>query len=151
MSTTTVLPATETQAVTPLEPCFLDLITAIERAKELPEQTRRHWACSLRQIAKWLDRPAAAIPARWQAVRISIARLHHARVSATAKTPIECAGGAALVRQGAERPSAGRAPFARVDAFPAAIGKVDSAAALQFGSLLLGPMHRTNLGRRYAL
>src|SRR3984957_17388617 len=60
--------------------------------------------------------------------------------------PIECAGGAALVRQGAERPSAGRAPFARVDAFPAAIGKVDSAAALPFRSLLLGPMHRTNLG-----
>src|ERR1700735_3037571 len=86
MTTTTALPATETQAVTPLEPCFLELITAIERAKELPEPTRRHWACSLRQIAKWLDRPAAAIPARWQAVRISIAQLHHARVGATAKT-----------------------------------------------------------------
>ena len=86
MSTTTDLPATETQAVAPLEPCFLDLITAIEQAKELPEQTRRHWACSLRRIAKWLDRAAAAIPARWPAVRVSIARLHHARLGATAKT-----------------------------------------------------------------
>jgi hypothetical protein len=46
----------------------------------------RHWACSLRQIAKCLDRPAAAIPARWPAVRISIARLHHARLGTTAKT-----------------------------------------------------------------
>ena len=52
-----------------LEPSFLDLAAAIEAAKDLPEQIRRHWACSVRQIAKWLDRPAAVIPARWQAVR----------------------------------------------------------------------------------
>jgi len=33
-----------------LEPSFLDLAAAIEAAKDLPEQTRRHWACSVRQI-----------------------------------------------------------------------------------------------------
>ncbi len=69
-----------------LEPSFLDLIAAIEQAAELSEQRRRHWVCSLRQMAKWLDRPAAVIPARWPSVRISVAQLHHARVGVTAKT-----------------------------------------------------------------
>ncbi len=69
-----------------LEPSLLDLITAIERANELPAQTRRHWVCSLRQIAKWLDRPAAVIPARWQAVRFSVGQLHYARIGVTPKT-----------------------------------------------------------------
>ena len=32
------------------------------------------------------NRPAAVIPARWQAVRIHISQLHHARVGVTAKT-----------------------------------------------------------------
>jgi integrase len=69
-----------------LEPSFLALIEAIERAADLPEQRRLHWVCSLRQTAKWLDRPPEAIPARWSAVRFSVEQLHHARVSVTAKT-----------------------------------------------------------------
>src|ERR1019366_3308814 len=69
-----------------LEPSFAELIAAIEQAAELSEQRRRHWVCSLRQIAKWLDRPAAVIPARWRSVRISVVQLHHARVGVTAKT-----------------------------------------------------------------
>ena len=69
-----------------LEPSFLDLIAAIEQAAELSEQRRRHWTCSLRQIAKWLDRPAAAIPARWNSVQMSVGALHYARVGMTAKT-----------------------------------------------------------------
>jgi hypothetical protein len=76
MTTTTAL----------LEPSFNDLIGAIERAAELPEQRRRHWACSLRQIARWLDRPVSVIPARWNSVQISVGHLHYARVSVTAKT-----------------------------------------------------------------
>ena len=79
-----VTPATPTTTL--LEPSFLDLITTIEQAKDLPDQTRRHWACSLRQVAKWLDRPAAVVPARWQAVRISVVQLHHARIGVTPKT-----------------------------------------------------------------
>src|SRR4029077_4741241 len=42
-----------------LEQSFLDLIAAIERASELSGERRRHWVCSLQQIANWLDRPAA--------------------------------------------------------------------------------------------
>ena len=76
MTTTTAL----------LEPSFNDLIGAIERAAELPEQRRRHWACSLRQIARWLDRPVSVIPARWNSVQISVGHLHYARVGVTAKT-----------------------------------------------------------------
>jgi hypothetical protein len=69
-----------------LEPSFLDLIAAIDQAPELSAQRRRHWACSSGQIARWLDRPAAVIPARWHSVRISVSQLHHARVGVTAKT-----------------------------------------------------------------
>jgi integrase len=72
--------------VTLLEPSLEDLIAAIEHAADLPEQSRRHWVCSARQIAKWLDRPAAVIPARFNAVEISLRQLHHARVGVTAKT-----------------------------------------------------------------
>jgi integrase len=69
-----------------LEPSFADAVAAIEREAQLPEQIRRHWTCSLRQIAKWLDRPAAVIPARWTSVRILVGQLHHARMGVTAKT-----------------------------------------------------------------
>jgi integrase len=75
-----------TPTTTLLEPSFFDLIASIEQAADLSEQRRRHWVCSLRQIAKWLDRPATVIPARWQSVRISVSQLHHARASVTAKT-----------------------------------------------------------------
>jgi hypothetical protein len=75
-----------TASSTLLEPSFLDLIAAVEQAGEFSEQRRRHWVCSLRQIANWLDRPAGLIPARWNAVEISLRQLHHARVQVTAKT-----------------------------------------------------------------
>ena len=41
-----------------LESSFVDAVVAIGQATDLSEQSRRHWVCSLRQIAKWLDRPA---------------------------------------------------------------------------------------------
>ena len=69
-----------------LEPTFVDLIDAIERAPDLSEQRRRHRLCSSRQIAKLLDRPAEVIPARWQSVQVSVGQLHHARLGVTAKT-----------------------------------------------------------------
>jgi hypothetical protein len=65
-----------------LEPSFLDLIAGIEQAAELSEQTRRHWGCSARQIARWLDRPAAVIPARLNGV----------------DTPRRCAGSGSIPR-----------------------------------------------------
>ena len=69
-----------------LEPSFADLVAALEQAANLPVQTRRHWVCSVRQVAKWLDRPAVKLPARWNAVRLSVGHLHYARVGVTAKT-----------------------------------------------------------------
>jgi integrase len=75
-----------TITITLLEPSIADAITAIEQAVELPDQTRRHWVCSLRQILKWLDRPAAVVAARLSSLRISMDQLHHARVGVTAKT-----------------------------------------------------------------
>ena len=75
-----------TPTTTLLEPSFEALIAAIEQAAELSAQRRRHWVCSLRQLAKWLDRPVEVIPARWQSVRISVSQLHHARAGVTAKT-----------------------------------------------------------------
>src|SRR5260370_4581579 len=75
-----------TTTTTLLEPSIADVITAIEQAAELADQTRRHWVCSLRQIVKWLDRPAEVVAARWTSVRILVGQLHHAPVSVTAKT-----------------------------------------------------------------
>src|SRR5262245_54458192 len=70
-----------------LEPSFVEMIAAIAQAPELSQQTRRHWICSARQIARWLDRPVEVIPARWNAgVKISLDQLHCARVGVTAKT-----------------------------------------------------------------
>jgi integrase len=84
MTITTTLPVTPTTTL--LEPSFVDLIAAIEQAAELSLERRRHWVCSVRQIAKWLDRPAAVIPARWSAVGIAVGQLHHARVGVRYKT-----------------------------------------------------------------
>jgi hypothetical protein len=61
-----------------LEPSFADAITAIEQAKELPASKRTHWCCSLRIIAKALDRPPESIAARWGAVALKVNQLHHA-------------------------------------------------------------------------
>jgi hypothetical protein len=75
-----------TDTISLLEPSFIDLITAIEQSAELSVERRRHWVCSLRQIAKWLDRPAALIPARWSPLQIAVSQLHHARLQVRPKT-----------------------------------------------------------------
>jgi len=72
--------------VTLHEPSFANALGAIESDSSLPESKRRHWGCSLRQIAKALNKPLETIPARWTAVRFPIDRLHHARVGMTFKT-----------------------------------------------------------------
>jgi hypothetical protein len=69
-----------------IETSFADAIGIIGAAHELPEQTRRHWVTSLRQIAKALDKPLEAIPARYSAVRADLGKLHQAPVGLTAKT-----------------------------------------------------------------
>ena len=69
-----------------LEPSFEVVISAIEQAIDMPAERRRHLVCSVQQIAKWLDRPTALIPARFNAVEMALRQLHHARLGVTAKT-----------------------------------------------------------------
>lgn len=69
-----------------LEPSLALALEAVERTTDLPKEKKRHWACSLRQIAKWLDRSLEVIPARWTAIRSPVSRLHHAWLGVTAKT-----------------------------------------------------------------
>lgn len=69
-----------------LEPSFADAIAAIEKAEGLPPSKRTHWTCSLRRIAKALDRPPESIAARWGAVALQINQLHHANSSVEWKT-----------------------------------------------------------------
>jgi integrase len=69
-----------------LEPSFVEAIAAIEEAADLSKSIKGHWVCSLRQIAKWLDRPFEMVPARWTSIRLPVGQLHHARVGVTAKT-----------------------------------------------------------------
>src|SRR6266436_9600664 len=75
-----------TEPMAPLEPTFSVAMTAIEDAAGLSASVKRHWVCSLRQIAKWLDRPVELTPARWTAIRLQVGQLHHARLGVTAKT-----------------------------------------------------------------
>jgi hypothetical protein len=69
-----------------LEPSFATAIEAIESSDELPPSKKTHWACSLRKVGEWLDRPLATIPARRTNIHISVGQLHHARLGVTAKT-----------------------------------------------------------------
>jgi len=75
-----------TEPMVPIEPTFSVAMTAIEAAADLSASVKRHWVCSLRQIAKWLDRPVEVTPARWTAIRMPVGQLHHARLGVTAKT-----------------------------------------------------------------
>jgi hypothetical protein len=69
-----------------IETSFADAIEIIMGAPELSEQMRRHWATSLRQIAKALDKPLEVIPARYSAVRADLTNLHQVPAGLTLKT-----------------------------------------------------------------
>src|SRR5688572_22671969 len=69
-----------------IEPSLADAIARIETTNELLEITRRHWVCSLRQIAKALDRPLELLPARWTGLWPQVSRLHHHPLGVTPKT-----------------------------------------------------------------
>ena len=58
----------------------------VEQAKELPASKRTHWCCSLRIIAKALDRPPESIAARCGAVALKVNQLHHANSAVEWKT-----------------------------------------------------------------
>jgi len=69
-----------------LEPSFADAIAAINTAEALSPSKRTHWICSLRRVAKALDRPVESIAARWGAVALQINLLHHANSGVEWKT-----------------------------------------------------------------
>ena len=69
-----------------IEPSVADAMAAIEAADDLKEDKRRHWACSLRVVAKALGKPPELVPARWTALRLPLSRLHHGQMGMTAKT-----------------------------------------------------------------
>jgi hypothetical protein len=69
-----------------IEFSFADAIKAIAASDELPEQKRRHWITSLKQIGKALDKPLGVIPARYSAVRADLINLHEVPAGLTAKT-----------------------------------------------------------------
>jgi integrase len=69
-----------------IEMSFADAIAVIGKADDLSEQTRRHWATSLRQVAKALGKPLEVIPARYSAVRADLGHLHQVPAGLTAKT-----------------------------------------------------------------
>ena len=69
-----------------IEKSFADAIAMIAALEELPEQKRRHWTTSLRQIAKAWSKPLEIIPARYSAVRADLINLHEVPAGLTAKT-----------------------------------------------------------------
>jgi integrase len=69
-----------------IETSFADAIVIIATSNDLTEQRKRHWATSLRQIARALDKPLELIPARYSAVRADLAQLHEVPAGLTAKT-----------------------------------------------------------------
>ena len=72
--------------LTSLEPTFADAIQAITAAGNVSAQNRRHWSSSLTGIAKAFDQPIELIPARYSAVRVRMAALHHVPLGWAAKT-----------------------------------------------------------------
>jgi hypothetical protein len=69
-----------------IEQSFADAIAMIAAAEDLPEDKRRHWPTSMRQVAKAWGRPLEVIPARYSAVRADLINLHEVPAGLTAKT-----------------------------------------------------------------
>jgi hypothetical protein len=66
-----------------IETSFADAIGIIAASLELPDQKRRHWTTSLRQIAKALEKPMELIPARYSAIRADLAHVPSALTTKT--------------------------------------------------------------------
>ena len=69
-----------------LEPTLADVLAAIEQDASLPKPRRDSLCCSIRRVAKFLERDLAQLPARPGALRYGIARLHHAQLGVSRKT-----------------------------------------------------------------
>lgn len=68
------------------EPCWAEVIAAIEKADDLGPDQKRHWPTALRQMGRYLDRPLSRIPTRIAAIGPAVKRLHPARLGVHPKT-----------------------------------------------------------------
>jgi integrase len=69
-----------------VEPSFADAMAAIDKAEDLSPTQKRHWLTSLRQMARYLDRPLSLIPTRIAAIAEAVKKLHPARLGVNPKT-----------------------------------------------------------------
>lgn len=68
------------------EPTFADVLAELDRSDRVDDGHRRQWSTSLRQMAKYLDRPLSTLPARITAIRQGVMALHPERLGVNAKT-----------------------------------------------------------------
>ena len=68
------------------EPSLADAIVHVEQSEALSLGKRSHWVCSMRFMARALNRPPSLIPARWIAVRPRLEDTHFSQLGVTAKT-----------------------------------------------------------------
>ena len=68
------------------EPSLADAIVHIEQSEALSPDQRSHWTCSMRFVARALDRPPSLIAARWMAVRPRLEEMHPSQLGVTPKT-----------------------------------------------------------------
>ena len=68
------------------EPSFADAMAAIEKAEDLLPKQKCHWCSSLRQMARYLNRPPSLIPTRIAAIGPAVRDLHPARLGVKPKT-----------------------------------------------------------------
>jgi hypothetical protein len=92
------------------EPSFADAMAAIEKAEDLSPKQKPHWRTSLRQLARYLDRPLSLIPTRIAAIGPAVKDLHPARLGVDPKTFINHRANAraALLWFNRQQPDAGR-------------------------------------------
>jgi integrase len=68
------------------EPSFADAIIHIEQSQGLRLEKRSHLTCSMRFVARALERPPSLVPARWIAVRLRLAEMQPSQLGVSAKT-----------------------------------------------------------------
>jgi hypothetical protein len=69
-----------------LEPSLADAISLIKNDTSLGPAKKTQWLCSIRRIARCIDRPLEMLPARIMALRHPVGRLNAARLGISQKT-----------------------------------------------------------------
>ncbi len=86
LDTRSLPPGLPDAEIMPLEPSLADIQIAIQNDLSVAKSTRDGLCCSIRRLAKFLERDPAHLPARLGALRYGLARLHHARLGISRKT-----------------------------------------------------------------